>query len=402
MEIGWIDFSKEERNKVLSVIDLLSEPGAVDELGIGIIRDGFSNIFFPGISTIQTRAKYLLIVPYILAELERTKGITQKTMLERLDIRERECAEKLIKKDDEGIIGSRALKTGKWVKRKPSDTYWNGLRTFGIFTGGKMSLADYARLTSYIGSQKQAVKAQGNIRLTGDENDADDASATLGIHTVNFWKLPGSIPKDWFNTLTIDLSFTEAEFLKNKIIENCGSSLLGFILSGNRYDFLELDHFDDIAGAMLMVLPEQIKSDYIMAKAFSDFINGAHIRYNVLLSKGNHDGIQEEWAKFNSKMAEFASVDLDKIFSRLKIANYNLIRFLRNCKDAMQKNDIERLDNLVLKREIELKGKNRSKLAKADEYNFQGWVGISKLQYLLPNARRIAKDIFKGLGGLDA
>jgi hypothetical protein len=402
MEIGWIDFSKEERNKVLSVIDLLSEPGAVDELGIGIIRDGFSNIFFPSISTIQTRAKYFLIVPYILAELERTKGMTQNAMLERLDSRERECAEKLLENNVEGVIGSRALKSNKWVKRKPSDTYWNGLRTFGIFTGGKMSLADYARLTSYISSQKQAVKVQGNIRFTGDENDADDANAALGIYPVNFWKLPGIISKDWLDTLTIDLAFDEAEFLKTQIIENCGSSLLGFILSENRYDFLELDHFDDIAGTILPILPEQIKSDYMMAKAFSDFINGAHIRYNILLSKGNHDGIQEEWAKFNSKMAEFASMDLDKIFARLKIANYNLIRFLRSCKDAMQKNDIERLDSLVLKREIELKGKNRSKLANADEFNFQSWVGISKLQYLLPNARRIAGDIFKGAGDLDA
>ena len=31
MSIGWIDFSKDERNKVLNVIHLLVEPGAVDE-----------------------------------------------------------------------------------------------------------------------------------------------------------------------------------------------------------------------------------------------------------------------------------------------------------------------------------------------------------------------------------
>ena len=29
MSIGWIDFSKDERNKVLNVIHLLDEPGAV-------------------------------------------------------------------------------------------------------------------------------------------------------------------------------------------------------------------------------------------------------------------------------------------------------------------------------------------------------------------------------------
>ena len=66
LQLGWIDFSKEQRNKVIRVINLLSEPEAVDELGIGIIRDGFANIFFPGTSTIQTRSKYFLLVPYIL------------------------------------------------------------------------------------------------------------------------------------------------------------------------------------------------------------------------------------------------------------------------------------------------------------------------------------------------
>ncbi|BAK47820.1 hypothetical protein CXIVA_18530 [Clostridium sp. SY8519] len=32
--LGWIDFSKSERNKVLSVLDLLSESSTLDELGI--------------------------------------------------------------------------------------------------------------------------------------------------------------------------------------------------------------------------------------------------------------------------------------------------------------------------------------------------------------------------------
>lgn len=63
MQLGWIDFSKTERDKVISILDLLSEPGVLDELGIAQIRDGFANLFFPGTTTIQTRAKYFLIVP---------------------------------------------------------------------------------------------------------------------------------------------------------------------------------------------------------------------------------------------------------------------------------------------------------------------------------------------------
>lgn len=58
MELGWIDFSKNERSKILSILDLLREKGVLDELGIASIRDAYSDLFFPGTSTIQTRAKY--------------------------------------------------------------------------------------------------------------------------------------------------------------------------------------------------------------------------------------------------------------------------------------------------------------------------------------------------------
>lgn len=37
MQLGWIDFSKEDRRKALDVINLLSEQGTVDELGIGTV-----------------------------------------------------------------------------------------------------------------------------------------------------------------------------------------------------------------------------------------------------------------------------------------------------------------------------------------------------------------------------
>ena len=59
MEIGWIDFSKNERSKILSVLDLLGEKGVLDELGISQIRDGYSDLFFPGTSTIQM---YLMLL----------------------------------------------------------------------------------------------------------------------------------------------------------------------------------------------------------------------------------------------------------------------------------------------------------------------------------------------------
>lgn len=63
MELGWIDFSKTERSKILSVLDLLGEKGVLDEFGISQIRDSYFDLFFHGTSPIQTRSKYFFIVP---------------------------------------------------------------------------------------------------------------------------------------------------------------------------------------------------------------------------------------------------------------------------------------------------------------------------------------------------
>ena len=70
MQIGWVDFSKTERDKVVSILRLLGTQTALDELGIGTVRDAFSDMLFPGISTLQTRAKYFVILPYLFAQAE--------------------------------------------------------------------------------------------------------------------------------------------------------------------------------------------------------------------------------------------------------------------------------------------------------------------------------------------
>jgi len=69
--VGWIDFSSEHRDKVRTVLTLLGQRGVVDELGIGMIRDSFADRLFPGISTIQTRAKYFTLTALLIDEYDR-------------------------------------------------------------------------------------------------------------------------------------------------------------------------------------------------------------------------------------------------------------------------------------------------------------------------------------------
>jgi hypothetical protein len=69
--LTWLDYSDRQRREALDVIDLFREQDTVDELGLGTIRDAFANFFFPGTSTIQTRARYFLFLPWVFLDLER-------------------------------------------------------------------------------------------------------------------------------------------------------------------------------------------------------------------------------------------------------------------------------------------------------------------------------------------
>ena len=145
MQLGWIDFSKEDRQKSFDVINLLSEQGAVDELGIGVIRDAFANYFFPVTSTIQTRAKYFLIVPYMLREaVDGRYGKDANRVLRAIDSAEKDCGIRLLEADPkaEGVIGSRVLPM-VCVARNSSVIFRNGIRSFGIFCDYGLSIPEY-------------------------------------------------------------------------------------------------------------------------------------------------------------------------------------------------------------------------------------------------------------------
>src|SRR5438309_2401719 len=66
----WLDYSERERRKMLEVVDLFKEHDTRDELGIGAVRDAFADQFFPGTTTIMTRARYFLLVAWTYQRLE--------------------------------------------------------------------------------------------------------------------------------------------------------------------------------------------------------------------------------------------------------------------------------------------------------------------------------------------
>src|SRR5690348_1180859 len=101
----WLDYSEYEKRKMLDVINLFKEQTTRDELGIGVIRDGFADMFFPGTSTVQTRARYFFFIPWMYLSMEKKKVVSN-----RIADKGREAELKLIghllkNGESEGVIG---------------------------------------------------------------------------------------------------------------------------------------------------------------------------------------------------------------------------------------------------------------------------------------------------------
>lgn len=393
MQLGWIDFSKTERNKILSVLDLLSESGTLDELGIAPVRDGFSNLFFPGTSTIQTRAKYFFAVPYAMKQLEHSNETNPNKVLSMLNALERECGELLLKqnRDENGIIGKRSLQGGKWVKRTPADIYWAGLKAYGIFTGGNLSLSEYVRVSCALKNQKSTLKKLGNRNDNAEENECDDKNAG-DLFKMQFWKMPLYTEK-WMNDFHIELTEAEAQFLKSQIIENCGASMLGQILENNMTEALECRSFRDI-GMYINRFPEKMQNDYWLAISFSRFIYVLRTVYNVIISDGKNEVANSEYERLLPDFKQIADFAIDDILMRVGVTNNPSLRiFLKQSQEYMSKSDIDSLRQCIIAREKQLKGASRAKTAHPGEFSPEEWFGGGELDYRFTNARMLLRDI---------
>jgi len=115
--LAWIDHDSKARERTLRILSLFQEKESRDELGLGSVRDSFADQLFPGTSTIQTRLRYMLFVPWIYHSLEQ-KRLPAENFAIQADKVERDLVQPLMDSDDQaGVFGKTA---GKKLKRLPS------------------------------------------------------------------------------------------------------------------------------------------------------------------------------------------------------------------------------------------------------------------------------------------
>jgi hypothetical protein len=387
VQIGWVDYSRDERNKILNILRLLGTQGALDELGIGTVRDGFSNLLFPGISTLQTRAKYFVLLPYLFGDALKQKFIRPGDVRVWLEKQEVALVDTLIRNSPsgaEGIIGSRTYRQGRTVKMKPSAIYWSGLRTMGIFRYPEFSLDDACRET-YLQSIK---RREVSLKTEGEEGAKDDADALHDGHVLFSPIIP---PNGYMKEAKIELTQEEAEYLFTHITSSKSTkgSLLGYMLAHHLMypSFQEIEH---------RYLPGHLSDLVRQAQDFSRFIYGAHLMYNVIYSQDA--AFSEEFIRWRQEV--FRPIDIAAV-SVITRCTPHTKTFLQNWQllmmDYQQGRDQKAAKQLIIDREKFVK-RDRAKLNKPEQYRYEVPVHNYMLSYRYATAHRIIKDIYDGLG----
>ena len=265
-----------------------------------------------------------------VANVDRTdialaQRIIKFRVLRAIDSAEKDCGIRLLEADPkaEGVIGSRVLPKG-WVARKPSDIYWNGIRTFGIFCDYGLSIPEYVSLAVKLKEQK-SVSRLGNRNDDAEENDKDDSDAG-DIGNIRFWNLP-IYHDDWRDNLTIELTQEEAFYLDKQIQKSTKGSLLEYVLK-NRIDLNEYDDFASLTAELSEKVGEKLAYMMKLACDFNNLVYMARVRYNVMLSEDENTYANDEWSRLLPDIRHNATVDLDAVFGEFQLINPRAKSFL--------------------------------------------------------------------------
>lgn len=371
MEIGFVSFNQEALNRANKVMKLLQGQGAIDELGLGRIRDAFSNTMFPGMSVLQTHAKYFLLMPALYSFLEKTRIADvreARTIVRDQEIRMTYRLMDGSAKDATGIIGADMLRRGEgYVKYDPTYVYQAGMEIYGLIPRGGNIYATLAERSAIY--QNYPKKHKGNDE-TGD--DSDDLPGNRQIY-----KVCGE-DYDFSHREPLDIRLTrrEAEFLKNQIIRNTQGSLLSYLLDSGLYETATNYLFEDLGYILQDKLPKELYRMYELALRFSRFACLLRTRYAMLydIAVGADEAVEKELAKFDKILSvhreDFSPEAIGEIiqFVSSRVTEESCKTFIQKSAKLISERNFPELDCQIALREKTIKGMKRSKLINAKEF----------------------------------
>lgn len=407
MEIGYINFSNEEKNNLYKVIQSIRDHHAIDELGIGRIRDAFSNEMFPGMSTLQNRAKYFAVLPALYYQAEKgrynnVREVRQRVLdleikLTRQLMNGAETSEELY-----GITGSTLIEqaerdSNKYVKYDPSYIYWGGLVTYNMVrTDGNIYQLIYER------SRRRQESPERLKKTTPEEYDGDAEGYMGRSQLFNTGGL--NYPFDGRTPIPVKLSKAEAEFIYSCITESERSrdSLLAYIL--NHPDVPILENYLEL-GTVWNELPTALRRVYVLSARFSMFTYLLRVFYNHLYIKKTQDEesaqpFMDDYLKFLGDHRDMLT--LDKMMEVLAYVEESVIdipvkHFVAHAAQYVTQDRSDLLEACIVKREKEIKGVARAKLTNWKKYVGKPHVGAFFLDYRWSLVYSMINEIREGI-----
>ena len=269
--LGWLDSSEQERRTVLELVSAMNEPGTLDELGIGTIRDTIADALFPGISTVQTRARYFLFIPWIMEMAEYGSPRYTEDNSRRLQL---QLCDALVRAHgtEPGVIGRQA---GAALQIWPLSIYWWGLVNWGIcrYPGSTDSyFEDRRRPPAW-----QMVDGALEDPIEGRRDEATD-------RPHDSWASMPEPPPGFPKVATFVLTPDESRYLRDQVVLTHPQSYLAHILQfGTVCDFVTADYPWDHPVAE--AVPESLGARLLDARLFSLVHRGATLLYNLMLAQ---------------------------------------------------------------------------------------------------------------------
>ncbi|MGA2248813.1 MAG: DUF6361 family protein [Verrucomicrobiota bacterium] len=397
----WLDYSEQERRKMIDVIHSFDEKGTRDELGISTIRDGLADLLFPGTGTVQTRARYFLFIPWIYKELEQ-RNTPAREIVAKARVREIELITALEKGGEKntGVIGVEAREE---LQRLPSIIYWNGLGVWG------------ARL--FQGSQEQYHRnLDAWYQQKSDLPKVDPGESSEGTGLQPNWHPGMPAPHNgWRWELDFQLTRPEARFLRDGILNRTSGSLLAHLVTREK-SLAEADFcwFSEAYGDF--PLASRVQVDH--ARTFSEIIHGAALIYNLMLAqKASKKSLVEsyrerlrEWSKMlEDRAAHISQWDATAFWKMLSDQDVRVtrrttdfvsewIRHVKNTGQPWKLADDKEVRLLIQERERTLKrGLARLENPRALEL-WNEEAGTGRLDFRWRVSRQMINDILEGLG----
>jgi hypothetical protein len=285
--ISWLDYSERDRRRAIEVIRLFEEKSTVDELGVGSVRDAFADLLFPGLSTIQSRAKYFVLIPWVYQHLEQ-KRVTSREAAARARQLEIGLIDALAESSDsEGVIGIVARKT---LKNLPSRIYWQGLQKWGV--------------RRFPGSQDQYHRSLDAFYTTpARELVNDDGEPALGRRARNWHAGLPEPPAEFPRKASLRLTRIEGEYLRDRVLTQLPRTLLAYLVS-------KVEPAEDIVFPWehpdLTAFPAHNRLELHHARCFSEVVHGSVLLYNLMLAeKRASDDLLE---RYRAALAEWAAL----------------------------------------------------------------------------------------------